>query len=60
MGASIKRKENKSSSQILFYSSASHSFMATSSVDVLGLECSCFAVHPGGTKMYHGLHRQYY
>ena len=22
--------------------------------------CSCFAVHPGGTKMYHDLRRQYY
>ena len=22
--------------------------------------CSRFAVHPGGTKMYHDLHRQYY
>ena len=22
--------------------------------------CSCFSVHPGGTKMYHDLHRQYY
>ena len=21
---------------------------------------SCFAVHPGGTKMYRNLHRQYY
>ena len=22
--------------------------------------CSCFAVHPGGTKMYHNQRRQYY
>ena len=22
--------------------------------------CSCFDVHPGGKKMYHDLHRQYY
>ena len=22
--------------------------------------CSCFTVHPGGTKMYHDLRRQYY
>ena len=22
--------------------------------------CSCFVVHPSGTKMYHDLHRQYY
>ena len=22
--------------------------------------CSCFAVHPRGTKMYHDLHRKYY
>ena len=38
MGASTKRKENQSSSKILFDSCASHSFVAASSVDVLGLE----------------------
>ena len=38
MGASTKRKENQSSSKILFDSGALHSFMAAYSVDVLGLE----------------------
>ena len=38
MGASTKRKENQSSSKILFDSGASHSFVVASSVDVLGLE----------------------
>ena len=38
MGVSTKRKENQSSSKILFDYGASHSFMAASSVDVLGLE----------------------
>ena len=38
MGASTKRKENQSSSKILFDSGASHSFVAASCVDVLGLE----------------------
>ena len=38
MGASTKRKENQSSSKTLFDSGASHSFVAASSVDVLGLE----------------------
>ena len=36
--ARTKRKENQSSSKILFNSGASHSFVAASSVDVLGLE----------------------
>ena len=38
MGASTNRKENQSSSKILFNSGASHSFVAASSVDVLSLE----------------------
>ena len=38
MGTSTKRKENQSSSKILFDSGASPSFVAPSSVDVLGLE----------------------
>ena len=38
MGASTKKKENQSSSKILFDSGASHSFVVASSVDVLGLE----------------------
>ena len=38
MGASTKRKENQSSSKILFDSGATYSFVAASSVDVLGLE----------------------
>ena len=37
MGASTKRKEDQSSSKILFDSGASHSFVAAFSVDVLGL-----------------------
>ena len=38
MGAITKRKENQPSSNILFDFGASHSFVAASSVDVLGLE----------------------
>ena len=38
MGASTKRKDNQSSSKILFDSSASHSFVVAYSVDVLGLK----------------------
>ena len=38
MGASTKRKENQSSSKVLFDYGESHSFVAASSVDVLGLE----------------------
>ena len=56
MGASTKRKENQSSSKILFDSSASHSFMAASSVDVLGLEVETldellYVSSPLGTKV---------
>ena len=38
MGASTKRKKNQYSSKILFDYGALHSFVAASSVDVLGLE----------------------
>ena len=56
IGASTKRKENQSSSKILFDSGASHSFMVASSVNVLGLEVetldeSLYVSSPLGTRV---------
>ena len=56
MGASTKRKENQSFSKILFDFGASHSFVATSSVDLLGLEVETldeplYVSSPLGTKV---------